>query len=271
VGTLGFSAIDFPTPATGYAAGWTDTQQARLYRTLDGGGSWQLLSAIGIDAPIRSMTWFDAQRGLVSPGFQDPGVHRTEDGGLHWTVVSGHSSVRFIPHDGVEAGGVPFSGEFLLRTTDTGLTWVEIVPPLSGPFPGQRDYVTAAARIAGGWVLGGGRNKLLVAQEAGPSGVPPAPWVAAGPVVPVSARPNPLSGTTLLLFENPTRGRVRVDVFDARGARIAALVDAILPGGRSVAPWNGKDREGRAMPAGTYFAKVQTSRGIGSAKLTLMP
>lgn len=86
--------IEFTDPHTGFASVFSAGEPYRLYRTLDGGESWELLSA----APDLSRIAFrDANTGW---GISGENIYQTEDGGATWTLVVEHSerfgSIEYI-------------------------------------------------------------------------------------------------------------------------------------------------------------------------------
>jgi hypothetical protein len=43
-----------------------------------------------------------------------------------------------------------------------------------------------------------------------------------------------------------------------------------LPAGRHTSPWDGCDRAGHALPAGTYLARLQAGDRVETRKLSLV-
>lgn len=81
------------------------------------------------------------------------------------------------------------------------------------------------------------------------------------PVTPLAARlepnrPNPFNPATAIPFELPRAGRARLAVYDAAGRLVRTLVDGEVPAGRTDARWDGRDDRGRAVAAGTYYARL---------------
>lgn len=88
----------------------------------------------------------------------------------------------------------------------------------------------------------------------------------------LAAAPNPFNPrTTLWVDDAGTSARgLALDVFDLRGRLVRALWrgDADAAGGGI--PWDGRDDEGRALPGGTYVARLAGPDGaIANIKLVL--
>ncbi|MCP4291370.1 MAG: hypothetical protein GY780_05995 [bacterium] len=68
--------------------------------------------------------------------------------------------------------------------------------------------------------------------------------------------PNPFNPQTTLSFLLPSDGRVCLEIFDARGARVMKLLDEVRSAGSHEILWNGTDSRGMAMPSGVYFSRL---------------
>ena len=68
--------------------------------------------------------------------------------------------------------------------------------------------------------------------------------------------PNPFSSTTTIRYSLPSRGRVKIDVFDVTGRAVTTLVDKVQESGTQTATWSGRDHRGRKVPAGIYFYRL---------------
>ena len=76
----------------------------------------------------------------------------------------------------------------------------------------------------------------------------------------VAAAPNPLSHVTQLVFGLPTDHRqVRARIFDAQGRLVQTLADEPMTRGTHRVRW-----DAHAVPAGTYFFRVETENGPSS-------
>jgi hypothetical protein len=89
----------------------------------------------------------------------------------------------------------------------------------------------------------------------------------AAPMLPGAARPgalrldpavpNPFRAVTELRFALPDAARVRAEVVDVGGRRVAALADRTYPAGTHALAWGGTDDRGRPLAAGVYFVVVR--------------
>ncbi len=83
--------------------------------------------------------------------------------------------------------------------------------------------------------------------------------------------PNPFNPRTEILCTAPAGGgRMRLDVFDARGRMIRTLIDEHRAEGEFTVFWDGCDRDGRKMPAGIYFSRLTGPEGSATVKMTLV-
>jgi hypothetical protein len=84
------------------------------------------------------------------------------------------------------------------------------------------------------------------------------------------AAPNPFNPTTQLTFELPAAQMVNLTVYDARGRQVAVLARGEHAAGRHTARWNGRDEAGRPVPAGIYFARLESDGTQVTRKLALV-
>ncbi len=86
----------------------------------------------------------------------------------------------------------------------------------------------------------------------------------------VSSYPNPFNPRTTIRYSVPARGRTTVEVYDARGARVVTLFDAVRAPGAYAQPWDGQDADGHRVGSGVYFVRVTHSAGTRSHKMVLL-
>jgi hypothetical protein len=78
--------------------------------------------------------------------------------------------------------------------------------------------------------------------------------------------PNPFLGRTSLDLALPFAGRVDLRVVDVSGRVIRTLVNGARPAGAERIVWDGRDRAGRRVAAGVYFARLRATAGNGEVR-----
>ena len=87
----------------------------------------------------------------------------------------------------------------------------------------------------------------------------------------VGAQPNPFNPSTLVVFELDAEAPVRLTVHDAAGRLVAVLRDGETgQAGRNEVAWRGLDTAGRALPSGTYLARLEAGGALSTTRLTLL-
>ncbi|NNE07139.1 MAG: hypothetical protein HKN20_01125, partial [Gemmatimonadetes bacterium] len=84
------------------------------------------------------------------------------------------------------------------------------------------------------------------------------------------AAPNPFNPTTTIRFDRQAAGRVTLVIHDVAGRAVRTLHDAWLPAGAHQVQWDGRDGEGRAVPSGSYFARILAGGRAATSRLTLL-
>ena len=84
------------------------------------------------------------------------------------------------------------------------------------------------------------------------------------------AAPNPFSGSTQLAYTLAQAGHGRLAVYDVQGRVVAQLMDGVQRAGRHSHRWDGRDHQGRLLPAGTYFLRLEFAGREETQKLSLL-
>jgi len=69
--------------------------------------------------------------------------------------------------------------------------------------------------------------------------------------------PNPFNPTTTISFDLLFESKVKINIFNTLGQRIATICDGILQPGRQHITWNAVDEFGERLPSGIYFYKIE--------------
>ncbi len=83
--------------------------------------------------------------------------------------------------------------------------------------------------------------------------------------------PNPFNPSTTIRFDIPPGGgHIRLQVFDVGGRLIRMVVDRTESAGPKTVLWNGKNENGRPVPSGLYFYRLEAPRFSETRKMLLI-
>lgn len=82
--------------------------------------------------------------------------------------------------------------------------------------------------------------------------------------------PNPFNPETSISFEMHEAARVRVEIVNLTGVRVAVLKDAIMPAGLHTLRWNAKDERGQNVPSGIYVLRAEAGQTTQTCKMTVL-
>ncbi len=94
-----------------------------------------------------------------------------------------------------------------------------------------------------------------------------------GNIAPLLAQnyPNPFNPKTLIRYDLPVGGQVKLSVYDLRGRKVATLVNAKLPAGAQQVSWSGHDDRGGEVAAGVYLYRLVVDGAVaGQRKMVLV-
>jgi hypothetical protein len=108
----------------------------------------------------------------------------------------------------------------------------------------------------------------LVGMHGPDSGVGDDAPLAGGPRLELS--PRPAAGPLAVNFSLPGAGEVDLGIFDAAGRRVATLARGWRGPGEQRLTWDGAAGDGRALPSGTYFARLRTPAGTRWERIPIL-
>lgn len=85
----------------------------------------------------------------------------------------------------------------------------------------------------------------------------------------LASRPNPFSGTTTIEYSLPQQGPLCLAIVDARGRVVVRFSRDAEGAPRGSVSWDGRDSDGRSLPAGIYYARLEAPGVVESRKLVL--
>ncbi len=75
----------------------------------------------------------------------------------------------------------------------------------------------------------------------------------------LSLSPNPFNPVTTIAFNLPQTQRMRIEVYDLTGRRVAVVADDLFNAGPNEVMWRGMDNGGRSVASGVYFVRLSGS------------
>lgn len=116
----------------------------------------------------------------------------------------------------------------------------------------------------------GGENDIFgpipIHIETGDSGIPSIPVITG-----ISkAYPNPFNPCTNVIYGMEKDALVSLDIYNSRGQRVRELVNGKINAGWHALQWDGCDENGRSLPSGMYYLRMNTGSKSYGYKMTLM-
>ncbi len=248
--------VHFPLDAqTGYVVGDYGT----ILKTTDGGANWAVQTT-GSPYILLSVQFPGNVQTGYATGYDwqtNTGVIlRTTNSGISWERrPSGVQQYLWSVHFPVDARTGYASGYsgIILRTTDLGGTWT-----------GQSSHamhnlysICFPLNVQTGYVVGSG-GAILKTTDGGASFVEQEEEVRGQRSgFRLSSAPNPFSGMTVIRYQLPTPGPVRLAVYDVAGQLVKVLTTETKPAGVYEVAWNGRGVAGWPLPSGVYLIRLE--------------
>ena len=177
----------------------------------------------------------------LAPAMPAPftGVYSSSSTALHWGKNLEPDLANYRLYRGGSAGFVPGPGNLVASPTDTGY-----VDPGGTP----HCYKLSAVDVHG--------NESPFALLT-PSGTVDVSTGAIPRVLALVPAPSPARGPMVMTVSLPERADVTLTIFDASGRRIVGLAGGPWEAGNHPIPWDGRDRSGREVSSGLYFARLE--------------
>ena len=82
--------------------------------------------------------------------------------------------------------------------------------------------------------------------------------------------PNPFRNATAIIYDLPIETKVKLEIYNLMGQKIATLVDEYQLAGRYNVEWDGKDNKGEELATGFYFYKFEVKDYKATKKMLLL-
>jgi photosystem II stability/assembly factor-like uncharacterized protein len=252
---------------------YAGTDDGRVWRSLNAGGSWSEISAglplfyvtrVTAD-PVDSAVVYVCLSGF-GQDLHTPHVFRSGNNGGTWASIAGNlpdapaNDLVVDPDD----PDVLFLGTDLgvYISTSLGSSWA----PLGAGMPIQPVFdltlhepsrtLVAATHGRSQWRIDVGALPVAV----GPTGAPARIELSA-------PAPNPSRGPTRFGLALPRSASADVEVFDASGRRVRRLFAGRAAAGDLPLSWDGLDGNGRRVAAGVYFLRATAGGAAATRRL----
>jgi photosystem II stability/assembly factor-like uncharacterized protein len=253
-----FNSMDW----VGNQTGWFGTDNNSVYKTTDGGITWQSYATVVSNSITVSFT--DDQNGIASGDATD----RTTDGGLIWTsspdqivgTVGAGSSV-----EGVDGRWYFVSGNEVYKTTNQGDNFVVDYTQVN-LFNGidmeliqidENYWLTGYAVGEMGTIAK--YVELLLA-----TGVEDTELIMPKDFTLKQNYPNPFNPATTIEFSLPAVSDVKISIYNLLGQEVVTLLNEQRSAGSHSVIWNARDSFGKKLSSGIYFYKLNATGADGS-------
>ncbi len=109
----------------------------------------------------------------------------------------------------------------------------------------------------------------LATSAGGPTGVL-GETASAAPLFATTVQPNPFAASTTVRFALPFRAATSVRVYDVQGRVVAHLADGERAAGWHAVDWSGTGDDGRPVPAGVYFVRLEAGPAQETKRVVIL-
>jgi hypothetical protein len=82
--------------------------------------------------------------------------------------------------------------------------------------------------------------------------------------------PNPFNAGTVIRFDLPEAGYVKISVFNVLGQTVRTLADGDMDAGTRMVEWDGRDESGNPASSGVYFYRISANKFSATKKMTVL-
>ncbi|MBD3237559.1 MAG: T9SS type A sorting domain-containing protein [Candidatus Eisenbacteria bacterium] len=258
---------------------YVGTDDGRVWVTSNAGDDWTRISD---DLPDRWITRVETDPSdaaivyVTVSGFRwdspAPHVFRSDDMGANWTDISGNlpeAPANVIVCD-PDYPNVLYVGTDIgcFVSATTGESWSALGTGLpAAPVLDLKLHAPTRTLVAGTH----GRSMFSLDVSDLVSLVPNAPAAAdLRPALRLAPRRNPFAEETTLRYELERSAGVRLSIHDVSGRELIVLVDGRQSAGPHEVRWRARDRNGRSVPPGVYFARIAADGRTAERKLVVL-
>ncbi len=232
--------------------------RVRVYKTINGGTSWNLMSNLGAENPITNINFTTEQEGFLNgPG----GLFKTQNGGVNWEFMLDDWLPRSPYFYNSNIIYLPTSAGRYYKTTNGGVNWTNQLYIFDAVL--NSTFYTSHNT---GYIVG--HNGVILKTTNG-GGI----FVSANNINEnIPARfsleqnyPNPFNPVTKIVFSLPQNTDVKLIVYDLLGREVRSIVNEQFSPGKYTYEFDGSD-----LPSGVYYYKLTTDDFSVTKKMVLL-
>jgi photosystem II stability/assembly factor-like uncharacterized protein len=240
----------------------------KISRTTNGGTVWTEQFSDNTAGDYNAMYFSDFEHGwIVGDGGK---VLKTTDGGTHWDFVANSGinpkdrskTVFFLDANTGWVSSKNEAGDGIIQqTTDGGASWKTQGTPLVNPRGGNAIFSVYFVDAQNGWLTA---DSGKICRYTGTTGIEQTETTIKDFTL-AQNYPNPFNPTTSISFRLLSRSFVSLEIFDARGRKVATVVSEELPAGTYSRQWNAAN-----LSSGMYVYRLQAGIFAETKKLVLL-
>ncbi|MFC1481136.1 YCF48-related protein [Candidatus Neomarinimicrobiota bacterium] len=264
-------AVDFSDEYNGLAlcdAHHDNFGSTRLFRTLDGGITWDYVSTI--ETPVTQIASF---MDTVWAGGRYSFTNSTNYG-VDWKFDSDlFNLLFFVPSIEIIDGNTGWllgwssistgSNSIILFTNDNWESWSIV---LSDQYPKLRNIFSIESDEL--WAVG--EAGLILHYLGGVIGIASPRIKQIDQLRLAQNYPNPFNSNTSIKFDLPSSMHAQMNVFDMQGREVIQLFRGILEQGYHDYTWDGKTVAGFDVPSGIYIYRLTIRGRVKTKKMTIL-
>jgi hypothetical protein len=193
-----------------------------------------------------------------------------------WVDFDGNGQLYLVAMQRTINGGVNVTFAYNIWDRNGVLMTKPALPTTLPPGWTTRLYVDDFDRdeqmeLLVGYVPPGGPNPTDLYMLQTSTSVAVEPGITGLPSVELASYPNPTFSVSHINYRVPTSGPASLRLYDLAGREVRTLVNGEVAAGSHKATWDGRDANGRQVPAGAYFLKLNAAGRSSSKRVVRVP
>ncbi len=199
------------------------------------------------------------------------------DGGAGLVVVDVADPSSPIPigsaGEGLGATTVQYGDGFAyLAIGESGVAVFDVSVP-STPIPvglaNTNDDVVAVT-LGSEWFVTAGAQCHFFPRQCGDLAPPAIAHLGSAEAPGLKVTPNPIQGSSVVLYDLPQPGRVRIAAYDVMGRCRRVLLEGVMPAGEGSVQWDRHLQGSERLPSGAYFIRLETGEQSRVHRVTIL-